>query len=145
MCAGRDLVGRDVVAQLGIALRMRGVPRQVFARELTLDELRIFGEEKDSPLQLHPVGALGNSAVQQRVSHLKILSQKADLLALAALKGSANSRRHFETGPAFLIASVTLSATLCMANPTAFCSELWSAALKLPPITSDPSLTFVSL
>ena len=76
MCAGRDLVGGDVVAQLGIALGMRRVPGQVFAGELALDEFRIFGEKKDSPLQFHSVGALGNRAVQQRIGHLKILSQK---------------------------------------------------------------------
>ena len=84
----RDLVGRDVVAQLGIALGMRGVPGQVFARELALDQFRIFGEEKDSSLQFHSVRALGNRAVQQRIVHLKILSQKAELLALAPLKVS---------------------------------------------------------
>ncbi len=72
-----DLVGRDVVAQLGIALRVSGVPGKVFAGELALDELRVFGEEKDPPLQLHSVRALGNRAVQQRISHLKILSQKS--------------------------------------------------------------------
>ena len=71
----RDLVGGDVVAQLGIALGMLGVPGQVFAGKLPLDELGIFGQEKDSPLQTDHVGALFNGAVQQRVIHSTILPQ----------------------------------------------------------------------
>src|SRR5579863_3323051 len=50
------------------------VPRQVFARQLSLDEFGIFGEEKDSPLQTNHVRALLNGAVQQRVVHSLILS-----------------------------------------------------------------------
>ena len=47
----RDLVGRDIVAQFGIALGMLRVPRQVFAGQLALDEFRIFGEKKNAPLR----------------------------------------------------------------------------------------------
>ncbi len=64
-----DLVGRDVVAQFGIAFGMRRVPGQIFAGELPLDELRIFGEEEDSPLQADHVGTHFNGSVQQRVVH----------------------------------------------------------------------------
>jgi hypothetical protein len=65
----RDLVGGDVVAQLGIALGMLRVPGQVFACKLPLDQFGIFGEEKDSPLQVDHVRALLNGAVQQRIVH----------------------------------------------------------------------------
>src|ERR1017187_3739941 len=71
----RDFVGRNIIAQLGITLRMLRVPRQVFSRQLTLDEFRIFGEEKDAPLQTYAVRTLGHGAMQQRRNHRKILSQ----------------------------------------------------------------------
>ncbi len=53
-----DLVGGNVVAQLGIVLRVGGVPGQVFARQLPLDQLGIFGEKKNAPLQAHAVRTL---------------------------------------------------------------------------------------
>src|ERR1019366_521532 len=65
----RDFVGRNIIAQLGIALRMMRVPRQVFSRELALNEFRIFGEEKDASLQAHGIGAFGDRTGQQRTIH----------------------------------------------------------------------------
>src|ERR1019366_9540468 len=62
----RNFVGGDVVAQLGIALRMLCIPRQVLARQLTLDEFGIFGEEQNAPLKVDHVRALLNFAVQKR-------------------------------------------------------------------------------
>ena len=50
----RDFVGGDVVAQLGIALRMLGVPGQVFACKLSLDEFGIFGQEQNASLRDGP-------------------------------------------------------------------------------------------
>ena len=61
---------------------MLGVPGKVFARELALDELGIFGEEQNSPLETYHVGALGNGAVQQRIVHCVILPQKQRLYAV---------------------------------------------------------------
>jgi hypothetical protein len=54
---GGDLVGRDVVAQLGIVGRIFIVPGQVFAGQLALDQFRVFGEEEDAPLQANFVWA----------------------------------------------------------------------------------------
>ena len=39
---------------------MLRVPGQVFAGQLAPDEFRIFGKEKNAPLQFDLVGALGN-------------------------------------------------------------------------------------
>ena len=64
-----DLVGGDVVAQLGIFFRMARVPGQIFARQLPLDERRIFSQKQDPARQLHPVGQLADLAAEQRVRH----------------------------------------------------------------------------
>src|SRR5205807_5751154 len=61
----RDLVGGDVVAQLGIVRRILGVPGQVLARQLTLDQFRIFGEEEDAPAEPHLVRPLFDLALQK--------------------------------------------------------------------------------
>ena len=66
-----DLVGRDVVAQLGIIPRILRIPRQVFARQLPLDQFRIFGEEKNASLQPHSVRPLFDLAFQKRVDHVE--------------------------------------------------------------------------
>ena len=50
-----DLVGGDVVAELGIVLRIGGVPGNVFARELPLNELGIFAEKKYAPRKANAV------------------------------------------------------------------------------------------
>ena len=55
-----NLVGRNVVAQLGIVRRIFRIPRQVFAGELPLDQVWIFGEEKNTSLQPDPVRPLFN-------------------------------------------------------------------------------------
>jgi hypothetical protein len=39
-------------------LRVRGVPGQVFARQLPLHEFGIFGQKKNAPFQAHTVRAL---------------------------------------------------------------------------------------
>src|SRR5215469_3694217 len=49
MC-GRNFVGRDVIAQLGITGQVPCIPGQVFPRQLPLYELRIFREKQNSPL-----------------------------------------------------------------------------------------------
>jgi len=46
-----NLVGRNVVAQLGIIRRVLRVPCQILPGELPLDQIRIFGEKKDASLQ----------------------------------------------------------------------------------------------
>jgi hypothetical protein len=46
-----DLVGRDIVPQLWVVRRISGIPRQVLARELALDECRILSEKKDTALE----------------------------------------------------------------------------------------------
>src|SRR5205807_10054415 len=43
-----DLVGRDVIAQFGILLRITGVPRQILPGKLTPNQLRVFGEKEDT-------------------------------------------------------------------------------------------------
>ncbi len=70
---GSDLVGRNVIAQLGIVGGILGVPGQVFAGQLALDEFRIFGEEKNAPLQADFVGAFFDLSIQQRIDHSSIL------------------------------------------------------------------------
>ena len=65
-----DLVGRDVVAQLGIIRGILRIPRQVFARQLPLDQFGIFGEEKNASLQPDFVGPLFDFAFQKRVDHV---------------------------------------------------------------------------
>src|SRR5271157_1479736 len=72
----RDFVGGDVIAQLGIALRMPGVPGKVLSGKLAFDEFGVFGQEQNAPLEMGRVGALLNSAVQQRIIHRVILPQK---------------------------------------------------------------------
>jgi hypothetical protein len=54
---------------------MLSVPGEIFARKLPLDEVGIFGQKKDSPLQTDHVRALLNGSVQQRVVHSTILPQ----------------------------------------------------------------------
>src|SRR6266699_2189544 len=46
-----DLVSRNVVTQLRIVRGIFRVPRQILARKLTFDQLRIFRQKKNSPLQ----------------------------------------------------------------------------------------------
>ena len=48
-----DFIGRNVIAQFRIVLRILRVPREVFARQLSLEQLRIFGEKQNSPGQAH--------------------------------------------------------------------------------------------
>jgi len=72
--SGRYLVGRDVIAELGIVGRIPGVPGQVFAGELTLDQFRVFGEEKNAPLQASLVGAFVDFSIQQGIDHIVILT-----------------------------------------------------------------------
>ena len=60
---GSDLVGRDIIAQLGIFLRILGIPSQVLTRQLTPDELRILRQEKNSPWQAHFVWTFFNFAL----------------------------------------------------------------------------------
>ena len=62
---GRDFVGRNVVAKLGIVRRILRVPGQIFARKLTLDKLRIFSEKKDATLKPDFVRTLFNLAFQK--------------------------------------------------------------------------------
>ena len=69
MCAGVISSVEMSSRSLGLRSGCCGVPGQVFAGELALDELGIFGEEKDAPLQTDHVRALGNGAVQQRIVH----------------------------------------------------------------------------
>ena len=61
---GRDLVGRDVIAELGIVGRIPGVPGQVFAGQLALDQFRVFGKKKNAPLQANFIGAFVDLAIQ---------------------------------------------------------------------------------
>ncbi len=42
---GRDFIRRDIIAKLGIIGRILCVPRQIFARKLLLDQVRIFGQK----------------------------------------------------------------------------------------------------
>src|SRR6202162_6385692 len=46
-----DLVRRDVVTQFGVIRGMTRIPWKVLPRKLSLDQIRIFGEKKNSPLQ----------------------------------------------------------------------------------------------
>src|SRR4029077_3832283 len=76
MC-GRDLVRRDVVAQLGIVLRILRVPGQIFPRKLAANQLRIFSKKKDATFKFAFVRALQDSAGKQRWFHNKILTSLA--------------------------------------------------------------------
>src|SRR5262249_4753969 len=73
----RDLVGGDVIAQLGIVLRVPGVPGQVLAGQLPPDQFRIFRKEKYPSLKLALAGALLDGAGKQRRFH-KQNSSKID-------------------------------------------------------------------
>jgi hypothetical protein len=53
--AGRNLVGRDVVHQRSFRVVGQILP----AFELAADEARVLGQEKDAPVKLDAVGALG--------------------------------------------------------------------------------------
>src|SRR5712691_6107178 len=48
---GSYLIGRNVVTQLRIILGILRIPGQVFARELPLDQFRIFGKKKNASLE----------------------------------------------------------------------------------------------
>ena len=61
----RDLVGGDVVAQLGIVRRIFRVPAEIFPRQLPLNQFRIFGEEEDAPAEPHLVRPLFDLALQK--------------------------------------------------------------------------------
>ena len=60
-----DLVGRNIVAQLGIIRRILRVPRQVVARKLPFDEFGIFGEKQNTSLQTDLVRPLFDLAFQK--------------------------------------------------------------------------------
>ena len=62
---GSDFVSGDVVAQPGVVLRVPRVPGQVFPCKLTADQLRIFGEKKDTSLQLDFIGTFLDMAIEQ--------------------------------------------------------------------------------
>src|SRR5262249_46331632 len=66
---GSNFVSRDVVAELGIVSRVRPIPRQVFARQLPLDQFGILGEKENSPLETDFVRALFDGAFEKRVDH----------------------------------------------------------------------------
>jgi hypothetical protein len=55
---------------------MLRIPGKVLAGKLSLNEYWIFSKEKNSAPQADSLGTLGNCAVQQRVVHCLILSQK---------------------------------------------------------------------
>ncbi len=94
---GRDLVGRDVVAQLGIIGRIRGVPGQFPAVELADDKFRIFGEEENASLQANFIGAFVDLAIQQRGDHFPILLP-GDRLGTEMLKRKPQRTRRFTKG-----------------------------------------------
>src|SRR5581483_7359119 len=62
---GRNLVGGNVVAQLGIVGGICRVPGQVLARQLPLDQLGIFSKKKNAPLQLDSVRPLFDFTFQK--------------------------------------------------------------------------------
>ena len=67
---GSDLIGRNVVTEFGIVRRILRVPRQIPTRQLFLDQLRVFSEKQNAPLQPHLVGALFDLAFKQRRNHV---------------------------------------------------------------------------
>src|SRR5581483_11751757 len=71
---GRDLVGGDVVAQLGIGGRIFRVPGEVLAGQLAADERGIFGEEQDAALEADLGGSLDDFAGEERRYHNVILA-----------------------------------------------------------------------
>ena len=71
-----DLVGRNVVAQLGILPRILCIPWQVFARQLALNQFGIFGEEKNATLQPDSIRPLLDFAFQKRVDHVDPIRTK---------------------------------------------------------------------
>ncbi len=71
-----DLVGGNVVAQLGISRRILRVPGQIFARQLPLDKFGIFSEEKNTSLQPHLIGPLFDFAFQKRDVHVEPVGVK---------------------------------------------------------------------
>src|ERR1700677_3227625 len=66
-----NLVGRDVITQLGIVGGILRVPWQTLAGKLPLNELGIFREEKNSSLQPDFVRPLFDFAFQKRVDHIE--------------------------------------------------------------------------
>jgi hypothetical protein len=46
-----DLVGRNVIAQLGIVFRIFRIPWQILSGNLPFDQFRILRQKKNSPLQ----------------------------------------------------------------------------------------------
>ena len=64
-----DLIGGDVVAQLGIIGGVLRVPGQVFAGQLAPDQCRVFRKEQDASGQLDLGGTLRDGAVQEWIRH----------------------------------------------------------------------------
>jgi len=59
---GRNLVRGDIVAQLGIVLRVLCVPGQVFSGQLPPDQFWIFSQKKDTSLKFAGIRALLDAA-----------------------------------------------------------------------------------
>jgi len=62
---GRDLVGGNVIAQLGIVRGIFAVPGEIFARQLPLDQFGIFGEKENAALQPNFIRALFDFAFEE--------------------------------------------------------------------------------
>ena len=68
----RDLVGRDVVAQLrmrGRSERRRGVERKVLAGELAMQQRRILGEQEDASNEADAIGDFLYGACAETLDH----------------------------------------------------------------------------
>src|SRR5712692_7048802 len=91
-----DLISGDVVAQLGVIGGILRIPGQVLARQLTPDQFRVFGEEKNAPFQANLVGPLLDFSLQQRAdqndSFAGPASPSATLIMQRSSNCNANSR-----------------------------------------------------
>jgi hypothetical protein len=65
-----DFVGRNVIAEFRIDGGILRVPRHIPARQLFLDQFRIFGEKQNASLQPNLVRTLFDLAFKQRRNHV---------------------------------------------------------------------------
>src|SRR5262249_44250923 len=98
-----DLVGGDVVTQLGIVSGILGVPRQVFSRELPPNQLRVFGQKEYASLELDLIRPFLDATIEKRGFHKKILARLGSFcrsLLAEPPEDSVRRQSRAGTGPA---------------------------------------------
>src|SRR5207302_1557448 len=120
---GRDLVGRDVVAQLA-----GGGPIQVLPGELGANERGVFGQKQDASLEPDEIGKSLDPAGLQRLQHERKLHR---LLGTEQGEPGETTMLSMRCRLAVTILLVTAVASLRGQRPAA-------APSSLPPVSSAP-------